>query len=86
MKDAEVETLVKIDKADKLLGNAFNKKLGWTYSQHCRLRAADREVMTRIMTSAMFQKHDTDKNGTVNFDEYFAYRAKGGQIPAELKA
>jgi len=38
------------------------------------------------MTAAMYQKIDTDKNGTICFQEYFAYRAKGGQVPAELKA
>ena len=36
--------------------------------------------------NAIFESVDTDKSGTISFEEYFASRAKGGEVPAEMKA
>jgi hypothetical protein len=60
--------------------------LDWIDLEKYQYTLAFFEIPARVSTAIMFNTADTDGNGTLSFDEYFAFRAKSGGVPAEMKA
>jgi len=83
--DEKVEHIFRNSYNLDFIRNEFNKKIGNRHDHH-RLAIAVKEVQARLSMNEIFLKIDTDKSGTISFEEYFAARAKGGEVPAEMKA